>query len=169
MQIIVNCFTTYHDGIVMLKKPRRGWWVLPGGKVDVAETWLEAAKREMLEESGLNVSGLCLRGIHLLSIASHEAGAEPTCRLIAQFSAESNSGDLLEECKEGQLGLVTPEELLTLPMDEGDRQMVRRTLESVLTDDHTVYFGKFIYTAEHQLLHWSLDAAAPDTWEGPLP
>lgn len=161
VQIIVNCFAPYGEGFVMLQKPRRGWWVLPGGKVDCDETWPEAAKREMLEEAGLTVDGLSLRGVYLLHIESSEAGDEPTRRLLAQFSAKRAHGTLLTESKEGIISVMTAEQLQGLPMDEGDRKMVQTTLNSVFADDSTVYFGKFHYDAEHQLLDWNIELQVP--------
>ncbi len=162
MQIIVNCFTPYGDGFVMLQKPRRGWWVLPGGKVDADETWPMAAKREMFEEVGLVVDNLKLRGVHLLHIAPAEPDGLPTRRLIAQFSAECVGGQLLKESKEGKVDVVTADQLLDLPMDEGDRKMVSTTLDSVLRDDSLVYFGQFRYDADQRLLDWSIEGR-PET------
>lgn len=37
------------------KDPNRGKWVLPGGKVHAFETLSDAGRREMLEETGLDV------------------------------------------------------------------------------------------------------------------
>jgi 8-oxo-dGTP diphosphatase len=157
VQIIVNCLTPYGDGFVMLQKPRRGWWVLPGGKVDPDETWPMAAKREMFEEVGLVVDNLRLRGIHLIHIAPAEPDGMPTRRLIAQFSAQHVGGQLLPESREGKVDVITPEQLLQLPMDEGDRQMVSCTLDSVRRDDPIVYFGLFHYDADQRLLDWSIE------------
>ena len=42
-----------------------GWWELPGGKVDVGETEIEALQREMIEELNLNVNvGHCIGRHH---------------------------------------------------------------------------------------------------------
>ncbi len=157
MQIIVNCFTPYRGGFVMLQKPRRGWWVLPGGKVNPDEIWPAAAKREMLEEAGLLVDNIVLRGVHLLYMDEQGTPAE---RLIAQFSATCVGGELLMECKEGKLDVVTADKLVDLPMDEGDRIMVTRTLQSIEASESRVYFGSFRYGANHQLLDWSLEPKA---------
>jgi 8-oxo-dGTP diphosphatase len=160
VQIIVNCFTPYRGGFVMLQKPRRGWWVLPGGKVNPGELWPSAAKREMLEEAGLLVDNVVLRGVYLLyTPATNEQGTS-TERLIAQFSATCVGGELLTECKEGKLDVVTADELVDLPMDEGDRMMVTRTFQSIEAGESRVYFGSFWYDANHQLLDWSLEPKA---------
>ena len=42
-------------GIVLLKHKRLGFWLQPGGHVDAGETPWEAARRECVEETGLDV------------------------------------------------------------------------------------------------------------------
>jgi 8-oxo-dGTP diphosphatase len=49
-----------------------GDWGLPGGKVDLGETLLQAAEREILEETGLVVSGLSLASVSdILTESAH--------------------------------------------------------------------------------------------------
>lgn len=42
-------------GIVLLKHKRLGFWLQPGGHIDAGETPWEAARRECVEETGLDV------------------------------------------------------------------------------------------------------------------
>ena len=49
---------TNDDKIVLVKRknpPYKGWWALPGGIVEYGETVEEAVKREVKEETGLEV------------------------------------------------------------------------------------------------------------------
>lgn len=139
----------------MLQKPRRGWWVLPGGKIEPDETWPQAARREMLEETGLDIQNLRLRGVHSLEFPTSDGEVKP--RLIVQFSANQVAGTLLDDCKEGKLGIVQPSEVVDLPMDPGDKLMVRQTLYAVEHNLTDVYFGKFTYNKALELTDWSME------------
>jgi 8-oxo-dGTP diphosphatase len=44
--------------------PYAGWWLLPGGKVEFGEPVEQAARREVVEESGCDVGGLVLTGAY---------------------------------------------------------------------------------------------------------
>ncbi|KPV45451.1 NUDIX domain-containing protein [Alicyclobacillus ferrooxydans] len=153
MQIIVNCVILIDDQLVLLQKPRRGWWVAPGGKVEPSETWVEAVRREFWEETGLTVSGLHLRGIHRIWIGEGENRKD---RIIAQFSASTATGTLLSESKEGILDKVGLEKWENLPMDDGDRIMIRHTLDSMRNNSSAICFGKFVYTEDHALITWEI-------------
>lgn len=156
MQIIVNCLIRLGSQVVMLQKPRRGWWVLPGGKVEENELWTDGAIREALEESGLAIEGLTLRGIHMLRYTGVVDDTQPFSRCIVQFVAHKATGELLSHSKEGVLALHNPEDIQGLPMDPGDKLMVEHTLSVKDENDPRVFFGKFTYTPEHVLLDWTM-------------
>lgn len=48
---------------VLLQKRHDGYWGLPGGLMDLGESFEEAAKREVLEETGLVVENLKLLNV----------------------------------------------------------------------------------------------------------
>ena len=48
----VVCVTKYHDKYVFSYNKKRNGWEIPGGHIEEGETWQEAAKREMYEETG---------------------------------------------------------------------------------------------------------------------
>ena len=54
-------FKNKHVLLVAKKhEPLRGQWGFPGGKIKSGETILDAAKRECLEETGINVEPVCI-------------------------------------------------------------------------------------------------------------
>lgn len=48
---------------VLLQKRHDGWWGLPGGLMDLGESFEETAKREVFEETGLEVENLKLLNV----------------------------------------------------------------------------------------------------------
>jgi ADP-ribose pyrophosphatase YjhB (NUDIX family) len=58
-RLCVAVLVTNANGEVLLgrrnKDPRRGMWVLPGGGLEPGETWEQAARREVREETGLDI------------------------------------------------------------------------------------------------------------------
>ncbi|MHC5037053.1 MAG: NUDIX hydrolase [Planctomycetota bacterium] len=65
----VPCVTTVletEEGILHIlrgKEPKKGWWALPGGFLDIGESPEEGAKREFLEETGLEATEVSLIGL----------------------------------------------------------------------------------------------------------
>ena len=48
------------DGIIVIRRntePQKGTLTLPGGYIDAGETWQEAGRRELLEETGIDTGG----------------------------------------------------------------------------------------------------------------
>ena len=46
------------DGVVVIRRntePQKGTLTLPGGYIDLGETWQEAARRELYEETGIQI------------------------------------------------------------------------------------------------------------------
>ncbi|WP_256592921.1 NUDIX domain-containing protein, partial [Pseudomonas sp. 2822-17] len=54
--------------VLTLQKPRRGWWVAPGGKMGLGETIRESVKREFWEETGVYIKDPNLKGIFTILI-----------------------------------------------------------------------------------------------------
>ncbi len=52
------------EGKILLVKTIHGGWVFPGGQVEVGENVVDALKREVLEESGIEITVSHLIGIY---------------------------------------------------------------------------------------------------------
>ncbi|MHA1772007.1 MAG: NUDIX hydrolase [Candidatus Thorarchaeota archaeon] len=61
----VGAFVIGSNGLLMArrdKEPGKGLWSVPGGAVELGETQEDAAKREILEETGIHIEILRLLG-----------------------------------------------------------------------------------------------------------
>jgi len=59
----VVCVCKYKDKFVFSYNKKRNGWEIPGGHIEEGETWEEAAKREMFEETGatkINLIPVCV-------------------------------------------------------------------------------------------------------------
>lgn len=56
------------------KEPEKGYWSIPGGKVEMFETFEEAVKREVKEETDLDIEIIKLNGIcdHIVDIENED-------------------------------------------------------------------------------------------------
>lgn len=154
MQIVTNCVLRRGDRVLMLQKPRRGWWVAPGGKVETGESLAEAVTREFWEETGLSLERPELRGVFTVIL---QDGKELVNHwMLFTFYTESFSGRLHAACEEGHLEWVGVEALKKLPMAEGDRIFLRHILQQP-----TLLTGKFTYTPDYELLGWNPENTLP--------
>jgi ADP-ribose pyrophosphatase YjhB (NUDIX family) len=85
----------FNAGRVLLvrrgKPPREGGWSLPGGRQRLGEAVRETARREVLEETGLEVEVTALLDV-LDSITCDDAGAIAYHYTLVDFLAEWRAG-----------------------------------------------------------------------------
>ncbi|MGR9048856.1 NUDIX domain-containing protein [Halobacillus faecis] len=155
MQRVANCILKVDDSVLMLKKPRRGWYVAPGGKMEAGENIKDSVVREFKEETGLSIENPELRGS--FTFVMREDGKTAQEWMMFTFYSTSYSGDLLDESEEGELEWVPVEEVLQKPMAEGDR----RIFKHILSSEEQVY-GTFVYTTDFRLIDEDLDPSRPD-------
>ena len=89
-------------------------WIGVGGKFEEGESPEDCVRREVLEETGLTLTDFAYRG--LVTFVSDQWEGE----FMHLFTATGFEGDI-KECDEGVLEWISKEDLLKLPMWEGDR------------------------------------------------
>ncbi len=94
------------EGLVVIRRniePQKGTLTLPGGYLDVGETWQEGAKRELREETGIEIAGSAIRlydvmnGLDDTLVIFGLAGRQSAGVLRPFSSAETQEVVLIEE------------------------------------------------------------------------
>jgi ADP-ribose pyrophosphatase YjhB (NUDIX family) len=91
----IGCIVLRGDEVLLVqrgKPPRLGSWSLPGGAQHVGETAEEAARRELLEETGVTVGALHLCEV-VDAITRDDGGAVRFHYTIVDFCARWAGGD----------------------------------------------------------------------------
>ena len=150
MQLSTLCYIEKDGAYLMLHRTKKendvnkGKWIGVGGKFETGEAPEECLLREVMEETGLELSSYRYRG--LLSFIY--ADKEP--EYIFTYTADGFSGEL-HECNEGELKWVKIEDIKYLSLWEGDRIMHR-----LLEEDAGVFSLKLVYDEEDRLLEHEL-------------
>ncbi|KUP05201.1 NUDIX hydrolase [Bacillus coahuilensis m2-6] len=150
MQRIANCLYKRGDEVLLLQKPRRGWWVAPGGKMEPGESVRDAVIREFREETGIYIKSPQLKGVFTFIIKEDDSVVDEW--MMFTFFAEEGDGTHLKETEEGILKWHQSEDILSLPMAEGDQHILDYMLKG-----QNILYGTFTYTKDFQLLSYRLD------------
>ena len=147
MQRIANLLVMKDDQVLLLKKPRRGWYVAPGGKMDSGESIYDAAVREFREETGTEPVNTHLKCVYTMVIKDEADTVIKDEWMLFTFIADDLIGEPFETTVEGELEWHPVENLKTLPMAEGDR-----TNLLFAVSQKGMQYGTFYYTEQFKLL-----------------
>ncbi|MEK3954547.1 8-oxo-dGTP diphosphatase [Psychrobacillus psychrotolerans] len=145
MQRIANLLVCKDDKVLLLKKPRRNWYVAPGGKMEIGESILVSAVREFTEETNTVPIQPHLKGIYTMVI--EEEGKRVDEWMLFTFVARDIEGIPYEVTTEGILEWHSVESLHHLPMAEGDR-----TNLLFAAQEKGMQYGTFVYTPNFALI-----------------
>jgi 8-oxo-dGTP diphosphatase len=115
--------TVVLDGeyVLLLHKKHRNWYVAPGGKCEEDETVEEGAIRELYEETNIEVSEVVK--VSLAHVKNFDKSFD-----LHTFLATSHKGTLKKECHEGTNSWFHISTLDELPMNEGDRILIKNAV-----------------------------------------
>ncbi len=150
MQRVANCILTVDDQVLLLQKPRYGWWVAPGGKMEEGETIKETVEREFHEETGLYLNDPTLRAVSTIVMMENDEVLNEW--MMFTFQSHRCKGTLRKESPEGHLAWQHREDVLNLPKAAGDQFIFEHVLHN-----KGILYGTFYYTKDFQLLSYRLD------------
>lgn len=121
-----------HDGKFLLVRrrnpPSQGMWSIPGGVMEVGETFQDTARREVKEECGLDVkAGQVVEVIQ--NIVRDEAGAVHYHYVIVDVLAEMTGGRLQAGEDAADALWAGEEELNQIEMTQSARSLLGRLLQ----------------------------------------
>lgn len=149
MQLIVNCLLIHENKGLFLLKPRRNWFVCPGGKMETYEHIEEAVIREYKEETNIDIVSPKLKAV--TSHIYRENSEIQKQRMMFTFVATKHQGENWAACHEGTLSWIYLSEVLKQNMIAGDRMILSHILHG-----QGILSGVFTYNAQENLLEHCL-------------
>jgi len=104
------------------KEPYKGFWSLPGGKIEFGEHPEETAKRELFEETGIKGDVEAVRG--MVNEIVYEAGKPEQHFILFVIQIKPDKTDFTET-DEGRLKWAGIKEIEDMKMIPSDRMMVK--------------------------------------------
>lgn len=117
-------------------------WIGVGGRFEEGESPEDCVTREVMEETGLTLTDYAYRGI--VTFISDKWEGE----FMHLFTATGFEGEI-KECDEGVLEWISKEELMQLPMWEGDKIFL-----DLIANPSPFFSLKLQYEGEHLVGAW---------------
>lgn len=150
MQRVTNCVLHHEDQVLLLQKPRRGWWVAPGGKMESGESVKDSVVREYREETGIYILNPQLKGVFTFIIKEGDQIVQEW--MMFTFMADSFTGKNVTQSEEGVLKWHDVKDVPDLPMAPGDSHILDFMLKG-----KGLLHGTFTYTPDFELIAYRLD------------
>lgn len=124
------------DGLELLqqrlKQPYYGYWGRPTGKIRWGETILEAAARELLEETGLKAD-LAFEEVHHKQDFNHETGEMLEDKIFFVVAGSNPRGSLINEFEGGRNTWMSMQEYSAQPLNFARAAEILRDPEVKIT------------------------------------
>ncbi len=124
----------FRGGSVLLvrrgREPAYGQWTAPGGLVKVGESLQDAVRREVLEESGLDVKVLDLAAV-LDRVIYDAQGRIEYHYVILDFICEAAHGDPMAAGDVMDCAFVPLDSLGSMDMTHGTEEVIRRAFDRI--------------------------------------
>ena len=128
IELTVLCLIQDGDKILLQNRVKKDWkgYTLPGGHVEPGESFVDAVKREMKEETGLDIINPKLAGIKQFPI-------EDGRYIVLLFKTEQFSGEL-DSSEEGQMEWIDYSHLPEIDAVDDLEELLRVINDPELTE-----------------------------------
>lgn len=128
VELTVLCLVQDRDKLLLQNRVKKDWkgYTLPGGHVEPGESFVDAVKREMKEETGLDIINPRLTGIKQFPIENGRY-------IVLLFKAEQFSGEVVSS-EEGQMEWIDYNHLSGIDTVEDLDELLRVINEPDLTE-----------------------------------
>ncbi len=120
------------DGKVLVvrraRPPAQGVYTVPGGVVEAGETLVDAVKREVREETGLDIEPVALAG-HREAVMRDKDGRVERHFVVLCFASRWLGGEPVVNEELSEASWLTPQELKALKTTEGLADIVTAAFE----------------------------------------
>ncbi|HAQ51612.1 MAG TPA: DNA mismatch repair protein MutT [Lachnospiraceae bacterium] len=143
------CYIKQNDKYLMLHRtkksddPNEGKWIGIGGHTEDGESPEECVLREVREETGLRLTEFRYRA--LITFVSDVYETE----YMHLYTASAYDGRLINECNEGELQWVPVDQIMNLPMWEGDKLF----LPCIMDESNGFFSMKLVYEGDRLVKH----------------
>ncbi|WP_329482698.1 NUDIX domain-containing protein [Kribbella sp. NBC_01484] len=126
--------------ILLIRRTDNGNWALPGGAMDLGETIVQAAEREVLEETGITcrVSGLVGIYTNPRHVLEYTSDGEVRQEFSVVFTAAPVSGELTPSSESSHVEWVDVVDIDQLKMHPSMKQRIDR----YMMGDDQPYLGR---------------------------
>ena len=138
-----SIFDSEKEKVLLVRRADNGKWAVPGGYMQAGESFSEACKREVMEETGLEVNINRLIGIYTSpNLLLEYSDGNKWQLVVLHFDAEFVSGELKPSEETTEFGFFSLSEIYVLDMNGLDRKRVldgfARLQNAIINDDFVI-------------------------------
>jgi 8-oxo-dGTP diphosphatase len=120
-----------HDDKVLLIQESDGRWKLPGGGLEVGESFLSCATRELHEELGVNVTHMSTQPVYVWTLVDDDPQKGVRPKVILCFNVKVDSSDFKGNSEESvQMKFFTKEDITNLNLHPNIKELSSLLLSS---------------------------------------
>ena len=141
---VAVCLMISHKGKLLvqqrLKQPYYGYWGRPTGKIRWGETILQAAARELLEETGLKAD-LQYESIYHKLDFNKQSGELLEDKIFFVITCTNPRGELIVEFEGGRNAWMTPSEYAAQELSFGGRDILQSGLPHIPIEEQQHHYA----------------------------